>query len=345
MYTILAVDDSATDLKVIQYLLQDQYEVLLAISGKIALKYLEKRRPDLILLDLIMPDIDGREMMGLIRSRPRYSGIPVIFLTADHKETTEVECLKMGAFDFIPKPVVPEVLLSRIDKALKLNSFHRELQEKLDEKTQELERLTLQSIQAIADIIDAKDSYTKGHSMRVANYSAWIARRMGWADEAIVPLHQAAMLHDVGKIGVPDRILMKDGLLTAEEMAKMREHTVIGYKILKDISGLKKVAMGARYHHERYDGSGYPDRLGGREIPEIARIIGLADAFDAMTSDRCYRKSLPDEKIKSEILEGSGKQFDPEVVDAFMDIWKEYDYSVERCVLEGGEQHAGNTAR
>lgn len=336
MSTILAVDDSMTDLKVIQYLLQEQYDVLLAISGKIALKYLERRTPDLILLDLLMPDMDGRQMLLKIRSMPEYAGIPVIFLTADRQETTEVECLRMGAFDFIPKPIVPEVLLSRIGKALKLNSFQQELQTRLDEKTRELERLTVQSIQAISDIIDARDTYTKGHSMRVAEYARLIARCLGWAEPEIEGLYQAAMLHDVGKIGVPDRILLKQGRLDAEEMVLMRDHTVIGHRILKDITGLENVAIGARYHHERYDGSGYPDGLAGEQIPAIARVIGLADAFDAMTSDRVYRKSLPGEKIRQEIVAGRGGQFDPEVADAFMDLWRKYDYREDR-LIKGGE--------
>lgn len=335
MSTILAVDDSTTDLKVIKYLLQEQYEVLLAISGKIALKYLEKRTPDLILLDLLMPDMDGREMMGLIRSRPEYASIPVIFLTADRQESTEVECLRMGAFDFIPKPIVPEVLLSRISKALKLTGFQQELQKRLDEKTKELEKLTLQSIRAISDIIDAKDSYTKGHSMRVAEYARMIAGRLGWTESDAEQLYQSSMLHDVGKIGVPDKILLKRGFLETDEMALMRQHTIIGHGILKDVTSLETISLGARYHHERYDGTGYPDRLAGKEIPKIARVIGLADAFDAMTSDRVYRNSLPDAKIKIEIQQGRGGQFDPEVVDAFMDIWKEYNYSVEGIVKGG----------
>lgn len=336
MNTILAVDDSTTDLKVIQHLLRETYDVLPAISVSIAMNYLEKRTPDLILLDLLMPEMDGRQMMRVIRSRPKYADIPVIFLTADRQETTEAECLRMGAFDFIPKPIVPEVLMSRISKALKLNSFQLELQKRLNDKTRELERLTVQSIKAIADIIDARDSYTKGHSMRVAEYSSWIAKKLGWGEADIESLYQASMLHDVGKIGVPDRILLKNGRLDSEEMAKMREHPVIGYSILKDITGLEKIAWGARCHHERYDGNGYPDGLVGSEIPEIARIIGLADAFDAMSSDRVYRKSLSEEKIRSEIINGRGKQFDPMAVDAFMDIWKQYDYSAERCVIKGG---------
>lgn len=326
MYTILAMDDSTTDLKVIQYLLRDTYEVLLAVTGKIALRYLQKRQPDLILLDLMMPDIDGKEMISLIRKMPQYVDTPVIFLTADRQKSTEVECLRMGAFDFIPKPIVPEVLRSRISKALELNSFRKHLQKKLDEKTWELEQLTLQSIHAIADIIDAKDSYTKGHSVRVADCSRWIAEELGWKEDEISSLHQTALLHDVGKVGVPDKILLKNDFLTADEMEVMRNHTVIGYNILRDISGLKDIELGARYHHEWYDGNGYPDGLKGEQIPLIARIICLADAFDAMSSNRCYRHSLSSENIKQEILRCRGTQFDPDIVDAFMKRWEELDF-------------------
>lgn len=336
MSTILAVDDSATDLKVIQYLLQERYEVLLAISGKIALKYLEKRKPDLILLDLLMPDMDGREMIKLIRRQPEYENIPIIFLTADRQGRTEVECLRMGAYDFIPKPIVPEVLLSRISKALHLTGFQNELQRRLDEKTRELERLTVQSIHAISEIIDARDSYTKGHSVRVAEYSTWIADRLGWEEHDKETLSQAALLHDVGKIGVPDKILLKRGKLNDAEMVLMRQHSVIGHSVLKDIAGLEQIALATLYHHERYDGTGYPGGLRGEEIPEIARIIGLADAFDAMTSDRVYRKSLSEETIRDEILRGRGCQFDPVMTDAFMDSWGKCNFSVNRDTLKGG---------
>lgn len=336
MNTILAVDDSATDLKVIQYLLQERYEVLLAISGKIALKYLEKRKPDLILLDLLMPDMDGREMIKRIRSQPEYENIPIIFLTADRQGRTEVECLRMGAYDFIPKPIVPEVLLSRISKALHLTGFQNELRRRLDEKTRELERLTVQSIHAISEIIDARDSYTKGHSVRVAEYSTWIAEQLGWGEHDKETLSQAALLHDVGKIGVPDKILLKRGKLNADEMVLMRQHSVIGHSVLKDITGLEQIAQATLYHHERYDGTGYPGGLKGEEIPEIARIIGLADAFDAMTSDRVYRKSLSEETIRREILKERGRQFDPVMTDAFMYSWEKCNFSVNRDTLKGG---------
>lgn len=194
---------------------------------------------------------------------------------------------------------------------------------KLDDKTKELKKMTVQTITTIANTIDAKDEYTKGHSYRVAQYSQMLARELGMSDEDVENVHAVALLHDIGKIGVPDSILNKPGRLTDEEYAIMKKHPSIGAEILKDINILDGLDIGAKYHHERFDGRGYPDGLKGNDIPYIAKIIGIADAYDAMSSNRVYRKRFSDEKILEEIEKCKGTQFDPDVADAFIRLLRE----------------------
>lgn len=193
----------------------------------------------------------------------------------------------------------------------------------LDDKTKELQRMAFQTINTIANTIDAKDEYTKGHSYRVACYSQMLAKELGMSEEEAKNIHSVALLHDIGKIGVPDSILNKPGRLTDEEYAIMKQHPVIGAEILKDINILEGLDIGAKYHHERFDGKGYPEGLKGDEIPYIAKIIGIADAYDAMSSNRVYRKRFSDEKILEEIEKCKGSQFDPDIADAFIRLLKE----------------------
>ncbi|MBQ9345987.1 MAG: HD-GYP domain-containing protein, partial [Oscillibacter sp.] len=190
----------------------------------------------------------------------------------------------------------------------------------LTESNQKVKRLTRQIIFALAGAVDAKDAYTNGHSGRVAEYSREIARRMGKDPADIEDIYYAAMLHDVGKIGIPKEIITKNSSLTEEEFAVIREHTVKGEKILKTISELPRLSIGARWHHERYDGSGYPDGLSGRDIPEIARIICVADCYDAMSSNRSYRSALSQRIVRAEIQNGRGTQFDPTFADIMLDM-------------------------
>lgn len=336
MYTILAVDDSSFNLKLLEMMLSKEYHFFSANSGKIAFQFLEHKKPDLILLDIVMPHMDGWEVIKKLKSSPEYSDIPVIFLTAENNEETEVKCLKLGAYDFIAKPIIKEVLLSRVGKALEVEDYSKGLQRKLEEKTKELETASLASINAMAALIDARDTYTKGHSERVASISVKIAANMGWNQNGLRGLYQIALLHDVGKIGVPDRILLKPTSLNAEEMTVMKNHTTIGADILKEITTVTDLELGARYHHERYDGKGYPEGLAGERIPIAARIICVADSFDAMSSNRCYRPKLSWETIHKEMFKGCKSQFDPEVVFAFFKSWDEL--IQEESVIYGNQE-------
>ena len=187
---------------------------------------------------------------------------------------------------------------------------------------EQINKMSLQTITTIANIIDARDNYTKGHSTRVADYTALLAYKLGMNKNEIEDIHSIALLHDIGKLGIPDSILNKPGKLTNEEYQVMKNHTVIGGNILKDMSMLKDIDLGAKYHHERYDGKGYPDGLKGEQIPYIARIISVADAFDAMTSDRVYRKHLDSIIVINELEKGKSTQFDPVIADAMLSLIK-----------------------
>ena len=229
----------------------------------------------------------------------------------------------MGAYDFITKPFEPRIMLNRIRRTIELDGYRKDLQRRLDEKTREMGLLTIQAITTVANTIDAKDDYTKGHSLRVARYSEALARKIGWSEEEIQNIHYIALLHDIGKIGVPDSVLNKPFKLTNVEFELIKNHATMGAEILKDINMVPNVSVGAKYHHEKYDGTGYPNGLKGEEIPEVARIIGIVDSYDAMTSNRVYRRKLQDEMVKNELLKGRGTQFDPYLVDQFMELLEE----------------------
>ena len=328
--TILLVDDDAINVKAVTEMLKEEYRVLAAKSGSEALKLLTECMPELILLDVHMPGMDGHDVIHILKKDPAYSDIPVIFLTSDENENTEIQGFSEGAIDFIRKPFRKDVAIQRIRRILELSYLQKNLKQEVDKQTdvaekrrERVERMSLQMVQALAHTIDAKDSYTNGHSTRVAEYSVLLARRMGYAGEKLEQLQYAALLHDIGKIGIPKEIINKPSKLTDEEYEVIKTHPAIGSNILKEISEIPDIAIGARWHHERYDGKGYPDRLKGTEIPEIARIIGVADAYDAMTSNRSYRDLLSQETVSRELEKGKGSQFDPQIAEIMLELIRE----------------------
>ena len=340
-HTILVVDDDKTNLQVVRDVLEKNYELQLAINGELALRFVGRHRPDLILMDLMMPGMDGKETMRRILQDPGNREIPFIFLTASQSPEEEADCLNMGASDFITKPIVPGVLERRISRVLELEDFHRDLQSKVEEKTRQYQELALESIFAIVNIIEAKDEITEGHSVRVAGYSHALAEAMGYEKERVDEVYQTGLLHDVGKIGIPDLILKKEGKLTSEEYGEIKEHTSIGGHILAAIETMGYLADGAKYHHEKYDGTGYPKGLKGKEIPEIGRIIAVADVFDALVSKRHYKEAMDVESAKQEILRGSGTQFDPEIVQVFLNLLD--DGTIERIRNQSLSRSAAKT--
>lgn len=323
MKRILVVDDSIANLKFVESILKDRYKLVMVKSGEKALAYLEKNMVDLILLDIMMPEMDGFEVYERIKKLDTNKNVSVVFLTADVDVDNEIRGLKMGAVDFIRKPFVPDVMLNRINRIIEHDELNKMLEEKIKEKTSQVEQLSFETIATIASMIEAKDSYTKGHSVRVAHYAAMIAKELGWSDEDIQNLKYIALLHDIGKVGIPDNVLNKPGRLTESEFDIIKSHTTIGGDILKDIETISNVDAGSKFHHERYDGTGYPSGLSGNHIPVVARIICIADTYDAMKSKRVYRDSLKPEEIRKELVGGRGTQFDPEMLDVFLKLFDE----------------------
>ena len=322
---VVVVDDDVMNLKMAGTILSKHNMRVTALkSGAALLDYVKTNRPDLILLDIRMPEMDGFETMTLLKEvLPADESIPVIFLTADENQESETRGLELGAMDFIKKPFVPEVLVLRVRHTIELVRLQRNLEAEVEKKTQENEVLSLHVVQTLAQAIDAKDTYTNGHSGRVAEYSKEIARRYGYSVKQQDEIYMMGLLHDVGKIGVPDAVINKPGRLNDEEFEQIKKHPVLGDKILKKIREMPKLAIGARWHHERYDGTGYPDGLAGKDILEEARIIAVADSYDAMTSNRSYRGFLPQEKVREEIEKGKGTQFDPVFADIMLQIMDE----------------------
>lgn len=324
---ILAIDDSKINLVLIKNILSKKYNVTAVTSGKAAFRYLENNTVDMILLDLRMPEMDGFEFLDIIKKDERLKEIPIICLTADDDRDSELHCFELGVQDFITKPVVAEIMLMRISRILELERLQSGLRAEVDRQTKELHRnnrklhrLTTQVMITLAGTIDAKDKYTNGHSERVAEYSRMIAECCGMTEQEQEDIYYIGLLHDIGKIGVPDEIINKTSRLNDEEYAIIKTHPMIGADILEKMSELPDIAVGAKYHHERYDGRGYPEGLKGEEIPLIARIIGVADAYDAMTSNRSYRDVLPQSVVREEIEKCIGTQFDPVFAKVMLEI-------------------------
>lgn len=323
MYKILVVDDDRFCLRLISDILKKDYEVVTFDRGSKLLAYLKEDWADLILLDYCMPEMDGMEVLQKLKEHPNTMTIPVVFLTAEQEADIEVACLKKGAEDFITKPYSPEVVISRISRILELNKLQTNLQQQLEEKTRQMENVMLQAITTVANTVDAKDEYTGEHSVHVARNAALLARELGWKDEQVFNIYYAGLLHDIGKISVPDAILHKPKSLSDEEWAVMKGHTTMGADILKDIHVVRMAGTVAMYHHEHYDGTGYPLGLVADDIPLEARIIAIADAYDAMSSNRVYRNKLRRERIIEELERGKGTHFDPDLVDVFLKMLRE----------------------
>ena len=327
---VMLIDDDSINIKAVTSMLKSEFAVTAVQSGKEAFETLQKSKPDLILLDVYMPEMDGHDVIKALKANPEYIDIPVVFLTSDVEENTEIQGFSEGAIDFLRKPFRKDVAVQRIRRILELSYLQKNLQQEVEKQTEvaenrreSVERLSWQMVQALANTIDAKDSYTNGHSTRVAQYSVMLAEKMGYTGEKLEQLQYAAMLHDIGKIGVPREIINKPSKLTDEEYAIIKTHPAIGENILKEVSEIPDIAIGARWHHERYDGKGYPDGMKGEDIPELARIIGVADAYDAMTSKRSYRDVLPQEVVIGELEKGKATQFDPEIAELMIELIKE----------------------
>ena len=327
---ILLIDADKKNSKAAKDILSERFRVECAGLGKDAVTVAEKILPDVILLELYLPDMDGFSVLELLRKEEETKGIPVILLTSDRKRSLEARCFKAGAQDIIIKPFVEEALLQRVRHVLELSRLQKNLQKEVEKQTvqaeerrEKFEKLSKQIVEALVETIDAKDAYTQGHSGRVAKYSMMIAGRAGKSKEELERIRYMGLLHDIGKIGIPDAIISKNSSLSDKEYFVTRKHPEIGAEILEKITEIPDLSVGARYHHERYDGTGYPEGRTGVSIPEEARIIAVADAYDAMASKRSYRDVLPQQVVYEEIQKGRGTQFDPAFADIMLELIKE----------------------
>ena len=330
---ILAVDDEPHVRSMIGATLERQgYEVQLAASGREALEILERNAFDLVLTDIVMQD--GTGIVLLDRIHGQQPQLPVVMVTAIHDIGVAIDSMRRGAYDYLLKPFEREHLVSTVKRALDhrqaLQDSHNYQQnleqvvaartEMLRQAMENLEHSYDVTLEALGDALDLKDSETEGHSKRVTAYTIALARAMGITPAEIKVIARGAFLHDIGKMAIPDEILRKPGKLTREEQEVMREHCTRGYNMLRKIPFLSGAAEIVFSHQEHYDGSGYPNGLSGGEIPVGARIFAVADALDAITSDRPYRKARSFDAAREEILSYSGTQFDPRVVEVFLKI-------------------------
>ena len=350
---ILVVDDDAPVRSMISATLESQgYLVHTAANCREALEKLERDPFDLVLTDIVIPDGDGIALMERIRGR--HPQLPVIMVTAVHEISVAIDSLRRGAYDYVLKPFEREHFLNTVQRAiehrdtLQENHSHQQNLEMAVAARTEMLRLAMEDIErsyditleALGNALDLKDSETEGHSKRVTAYTIALARAMGLAPAEIKVLARAAFLHDIGKMAIPDEILRKPGALTQDEKAIMRDHCAYGYDMLRKIPFLREAAEVVFTHQEFHDGHGYPSGLRGSEIPIGARIFAVADALDAITSDRPYRKSRSFEAARKEIQRCSGTQFDPEVVEVFIKIPNEVWREVRSEIIGQNKRHS-----
>ncbi|MBF0265179.1 MAG: response regulator [Gammaproteobacteria bacterium] len=320
--TVLVVDDSAENIELLSHMLHEEYKVKAALHGDRAI-HIAKRspHPDMILLDIMMPGMDGYEVCQRLKEDPITSSIPIIFISAMTELAYEKKGLELGAVDYITKPFNPSIVLRRIQTHMSLYDQRRALAFQVREYTDELYESRVELIHRLGRVAELKDNETGMHVIRMSHYTKLIAEALDETDDWKELLFQVAPMHDIGKIGVADNVLLKPGKLNEEEWEMMQRHAVYGANIIGehhcDILRLaKQVALN---HHEKWDGSGYPNAIKGIDIPLSARVVAIADVFDALTSERPYKKAWTFEEAFVYIEENSGKHFDPELVKIFID--------------------------
>ncbi len=319
---LLLVDDTPENLDVLRGILGRDYRLRIATSGPAALKLVQRQQPDLILLDVMMPEMDGHQVCRILKSDPATAQIPVIFVTAMAESEDEELGLQLGAVDYLTKPVHPAVVRARVATHLALADQQRSCRRAVEERTRELEAAQRAAVYMLGEAGHYNDTDTGVHIWRMAAYSAALARALCWPVERAALLELAAPMHDTGKIGIPDAILKAPRKLTPEEWQIMRRHSEIGHRILSqsDTPLFALAAEIALHHHERWDGSGYPRGLAGKAIPQSARIVAVADVFDALTMKRPYKEPWSLDRAFDTIAADAGSHFDPEVVAEFLRI-------------------------
>jgi putative two-component system response regulator len=354
MATLLVVDDTPENLSVLSELLLPSYRVLVANSGPRALRLAQSEpRPDLILLDVMMPDMDGYSVLARLRENPATAEVPVIFVTAMTAMEDEQRGFDLGAVDYITKPIRPPIVLARVKAQLELKEArdwlknkNQVLEEEVAARMSEILLIQDVSIHALARLAETRDPETGNHIRRTQSYVRALATRLRphprfssvLTNDYIDQLAKSAPLHDIGKVGIPDHILLKPGKLTPEEWEIMKTHARMGAEAIeqaerdavKPVAFLAIAKQIAHRHHEKWDGSGYPDGLVGDAIPIPARLMALADVFDALISRRVYKPPMPYEQAREIIVGDRGRHFDPDVVDAFLAVFDEFVSIAER---------------
>lgn len=324
-WRILVVDDEPNNLQLLRQILKSKYAISLATNGPQAVELAKKFEPDLILLDVMMPDVDGYETCVRLKCDPITVKIPVIFVTAKTEVDDEKRGFDVGAVDYITKPVSAPIVHSRVSTHLALYDQQRMFEIQLEQRTSELATSQNAAIHMLGEAGHYNDQDTGVHIWRMAAYAGAIARAIGWHVVRAKQLQFAAPMHDTGKIGIPDSILKKPGKLDSNEWLTMKTHAKIGYDILSksDTPLFRMAAEVALFHHEKWDGSGYPKGLQGNAIPQSARIVAIADVFDALTMIRPYKSAWTINEAVEEIKKGRGQHFDPKLVDCFLEILPE----------------------
>ncbi|QYJ85704.1 two-component system response regulator [Shewanella mesophila] len=323
--TILVVDDTPENIDILVGILGGDYKVKVAIDGPKALALANKSAPDLILLDVMMPGMNGYEVCQRLKQDPLTSHIPVIFVTALAEVADETQGFELGAVDYITKPVSAPVVKARVKTHLALYDQKRLLEEEVKSRTKELEETRFEIIRRLGRAAEYKDNETGLHVIRMSHYAKLLAQQAGLPDKFCELIYNAAPMHDIGKIGTPDSILKKPAKLDKDEWIEMQRHAEIGAEIIGDhndplLEMAKRIALS---HHEKWDGSGYPNGLSGEDIPLEGRIVAIADVFDALTSIRPYKKAWTIEDTMNLIESESGKHFDPDLVVHFSAILDE----------------------
>jgi putative two-component system response regulator len=327
--TILAVDDQPVNLRILKKrLLLENYPIITADNGKAAMKIIEKNKPDLILLDVMMPEMSGFEVCTILKSDPKTRSIPIIFLTAKAEPEDIVTGFNLGAVDYISKPFNHAELISRIKTHTELKRLQDNLEQavadrtsKLNNALDELRGAHYETIKRLARAADYRDNETGMHILRMSHYSRILGKAMGMSEQECDQLQHASAVHDIGKIGISDNILLKPGKLDKVEFEVIKTHSAIGAALLSDIDSdlcrlAEKIAL---THHEKWNGTGYPNGLAGTDIPLEGRIAAVADVFDALTSVRPYKKSWSVEDAINLLIKEKGLHFDPEIVDLFVE--------------------------
>ena len=333
--TILVVDDDKSNLIIAQKILGDDYRVAAVNSGTKALEYLSRNIPQLILLDIHMPDMNGFEVMDTLRRNSEYCRIPVIFLTAERNSETEERCFDMGAADFIGKPFVPQIMYKRVARTIDLENYRLNLEKMIAAQLAQITRMQNDMIVTMANIIEGRDGTTGEHIKRTTTYTMMLVERMiekgiytnELTDEFVDNLRRAAPLHDIGKIIVPDAVLTKPGALTPEEYTVIKTHAKAGADLLRSNMStmvppefLQIACDVAQYHHEKWNGKGYPEGLAGTEIPLSARILAVTDVFDALVSKRQYKESMTIDEAFEIMERDRGEGFEAIILDTFFEL-------------------------